>query len=332
MVNIAVLGVGYWGPNTVRNLRSIDFCNLKYVCDLNEARLEFIRSAFPEQNVTNNYKELLNDKELDAVCIVTPVTSHEKLGLEFLNAGKHVFIEKPLTFKVSEAENLVAKAKEKNLVLCTGHIFQFSPAVQKAKELIESGFIGKINYVTASRMNQGAGKYEVDVSWDLATHDLSIINYLMEKVPNRVSAFGKNHTVDLNDTVTIRMDYRDNAYATIEVSWLSPFKFRLMRIFGSKGTLVYDEMAENKLVHYGLGIDDRDKGRGAGNLTYKEGEKNIVELPKGEPLKNELINFLQAINGTAKPVADGVSGLNVVKILSACAESMKNDGKWISIS
>lgn len=332
MINIAVLGVGYWGPNTVRNLRNIENCKLKYVCDMNTERLEFIKKNYPDQYVTTDYQELLNDDDLQAVCIVTPVTTHKKLGIEFLEKGKHVFIEKPLTFNVQEAKDLVECASKKKKTLCTGHIFQFHPAVQKMKEIIESGELGKINYISASRMNQGAGKYEVDVSWDLATHDLSIINYLMPEIPNRVSAFGKNHTVELNDTVTLRLDYENNAYSMIEVSWLSPFKHRVMRIFGSKGTLVFDEMAENKLIHYGLGIDDRDKGQGSGSLAYREGTKSIVELPPTEPLKAELINFIDSCQSKTKPIADGVSGLNVVRILSAGAESMENDGKWTKLS
>ena len=248
MINIGIIGAGYWGPNLIRNFDSLEECQVKYVADLREGRLDFVKENYPQIISTSNYLDILNDKEISAVVIATPVETHYKFGMEALDQGKNVYIEKPFTTSEAEAQELVALAEKNNLTLMVGHLFEYHPAVNKIKEILNNGTIGDIYYIDAARINMGPPESKYNVIWDLAPHDLSIILYLMDKTPVSIQAIGNDFRSDqwqgLIQSSYITLKFEDLSFAQIHNSWLSPNKTRRLEIFGSKGVLLYDELKD----------------------------------------------------------------------------------------
>lgn len=326
-INIGVIGCGYWGPNLIRNFNSLQNCSVISVAETKPGRQEFIKKEFPGVIVTDDYKSILKDGSIDAVCIATPVKTHKDIAVEALNSGKHVFVEKPMASSSKEAEEMIAAAEANNKKLAIGHVFQFAPAVRAIKRLIDEGVIGKVFHVTSSRINLGPPETDVDVVWDLGPHDFSILLHLLGEFPESISAannyfpygFSANDSQKLTNNSDIQMRFPSGITAHIHLSWLSSNKTRLMQIFGSEGTIVYDEMLalDGKVKLFGKGIDNRINAKAgeSKNLAYQAGEIRIIQLEQHEPLRMECEHFVEGILDNNVLINDGKIGRDVVEIL-----------------
>lgn len=328
MITVGVIGCGYWGPNLIRNFQQNAVSTVKTVSDLREGRLEFINGLYPEIHTTTNYLEIINDAEINAVVIATPVTTHKEIAIQAMRAGKHVFVEKPLTSNTADAEELVAVAKELNKIVSVGHIFQFAPAISAMKREIANGTLGKVFHYSSQRINLGPPKTTVDVVWDLAPHDLSIVLYLFGEYPNKVTAHGtSNWWEGYTDNAHILLDFPSGKTAHIHLSWLSSKKTRRTMLFGENGNFEYDETLpdDKKVLFFDKGIDNRVNAKDNVNLKYGVGEVRPIEVLKGEPLALEVEAFLEAIKTGKPPINDGVIGMEVVKILELATNAIKGN-------
>jgi predicted dehydrogenase len=331
-VVVGVIGCGYWGPNLIRNFSSLTNCKVKTVSDFKQGRLDFIKNEFPFLNVTNEFERIINDTEIEAVCIATPVTTHCDLAIKAMKAGKHVFIEKPMTSSVEEADKVLLTSIECNKKVAVGHVFQFSPAVRKIKELLDRGKIGKVFHITSTRINLGPPNTEVDVIWDLGPHDFSILLYLLGEYPNEVisqnsyfpfgfSEFDQNKLIN-NSHINLKFDSGISTH--IHLSWLSSNKTRLINIYGSEGTIIYDEMLalDGKVKLYDKGIDNRigAKDIESSKLVYKVGDIHLMQLEQHEPLRMECEHFINSILNNSKLINDGVIGKDVIKMLESASK------------
>ncbi|WP_457618714.1 Gfo/Idh/MocA family protein [Lutibacter sp.] len=334
MVTLGVIGAGYWGTNVIRTFLNIKACHLKYVADLKPGRRAFVEEYFPQVDyVVEDYQRILEDPEIDGVSIVTTVSTHYPIAKEALKAGKHIYVEKPFTANSQEAKELIQIAKEKNRKILVGHLFEYHPAVEKIKELLKEQRIGDIYYIYAERMNLRPPATEVNVVWDLAPHDLSIIFYLLDKKPITISAYGKAFVnPKLEDSVFFRLNFENGQYATVQLNWLIPEKTRRMIIFGSHGVIVYNDMEPvDKIRIYDEGIDTRKNATDDANifLTYKPGDIVIPALPTGQPLDKECRHFIEAIDRNLPIRSDGIDGYNVVRSIELINESIKLNGKLL---
>jgi predicted dehydrogenase len=242
IIKVGVVGCGYWGPNLVRNLRQSPDCQLKVLCDASESRLHHMKRLQPDVANTGKFEDLLNDPELDAIVVATPVRFHYEMAKAALNAGKHVFVEKPMARTQAEGEELVGLAEQRGLVLMVGHTFLFSPAVRRMKEIIDAGDIGEVQYISARRLNLGLFQKDINVAWDLAPHDISILLHLLDELPVSVSCQGSSHvTRGIEDVTMMYLAFRKNRCASIHNSWLDPKKVRQMTVVGSQRMIVYDD-------------------------------------------------------------------------------------------
>ena len=243
-LNIGVVGLGYWGPNLARNFDSLADCHLKTVCDLSVERLKHITSLYPSVTGEKDFEKLLQDSELDAIVIATAVRTHYPLAKASLLAGKHTLIEKPLAGTSEQCEELVSIAREKGLILMVGHTFLYSPAIRKIKEIVDSGDIGEIRYISSRRLNLGIFQNDINVAWDLAPHDLSIILHMLGEQPQSVNCQGSAHmTPGIEDVTTMSLQFSNQRSAVVQSSWLDPRKVREMTIVGSKRMILYDDIA-----------------------------------------------------------------------------------------
>jgi len=330
-VNVAVVGYGYWGPNLVRNFNQIDGGRLYSVCDLNENALRVVKKMYPGVTVTQNFDDIANNPEIDAVALATPLKTHYPMGKEALLKGKHCLIEKPLTSSSAEAEELIELAERNNCVLMVGHTFEYDSAVIKVKELIKQGKVGDIYYIDSSRLNLGLHRFDANVIWDLAPHDLSIILFWLDMSPSRVSAFGGTYIrKGIADVAFINLEFPRNIMAHIHLSWLAPSKLRRTTVIGSERMVVYDDLESIEVVK----VYDRSAkylvGSDAGKkleTDYRVGDVTSPHVENVEPLRLECSEFIEAIRGKKKPKSDGYDGLRVVKILEAADRSMRNKGK-----
>lgn len=336
-MKIAVVGYGYWGPNLVRNFSWLGETQVKYVCDLDQNRLDRVKSQFPNvEIVTTDYNQVLEDPEVEAIAIATPVNSHYALAKAALVAGKNVLLEKPMTDCVAKGQELVDLAKEKGLILMVDHTFLYTGAVKKMKEVIDSGAIGQVYYFDSIRVNLGLFQSDVNVIWDLAPHDLSIMLYLIGKTPVSVSAQGMAHVEGhLENIAYVTVYYADNTMAHFHVNWLSPIKVRKVLIGGSDKMIVYDDM-ENvekvKIYDSGVQLESKDKDSIYRSLVqYRTGDMYAPKLDNIEALKEECQHFVDCIKNKKQPISNGEFGLSIVKILTAAQESIKEHGKNISL-
>ena len=301
--------------------------------------MEFVRKEFRGIPTSTDYGEIINDKDIHAVCIATPVYTHKKIAEEALEAGKHIFVEKPFTDNSKDAVKLIKLAGLKKKKLAVGHVFQFAPAVRKIKSLIQQGAVGKVLHITSSRINLGPPKSDVDVIWDLGPHDFSIILHILNELPDKISSIKNSYTFNhlneknnpknisakkgLVNNAHIDMAFKSGLTAHIHLSWLSSNKVRLMQIFGTEGTIIYDEMLalDGKVKLLGKGVDNRLKLKEADNskLAYATGEIKIIPLEQHEPLRMECEEFVNAVLYNKKLVNDGEMGLSVIKLLEACS-------------
>ena len=333
MLRIGVVGYGYWGPNIVRNLRSLEGCQVAGVCDQSPAAMRRIKQAHPDLNVTTNCSELLESKEIDAVAVVTPVCTHFDLAKAALQNGKHVFVEKPFTATVRQAEELVELAERKNLKIMVDHTFLFTGAVRKIRELIDEGVLGDLYYYDSTRVNLGLFQHDVSVIWDLAPHDLSIMSYLIPEEPEAVVATGQSHLNGLVDVAFLTVYFPGNTIAHINVNWLSPVKVRTTLLGGEKKMLVWNDLeADEKLKIYDKGAQISN-GQGLYDLmvSYRSGDMWAPKVEQTEALKVELGHFVECVLQDRTPLNDGIAGLRVVKLLEAADRSLKERGRAVQI-
>ncbi len=326
MVKTGVIGLGYWGPNLLRNLYANQRRGELVMCDSNPARLEKIRSRYPDVSFTSDCQDLFNDSSLDAVVIATNVSSHYPLAKKALLAGKHVFVEKPFAASIAEAQELVDLGKSKGLVTMVGHTFMFSPPVIKTKEIIDSGELGDIHFITSSRVNLGLHQKDVSVIWDLAPHDFSMLFYWLGEEPSRVSAFGHAYVLEgIPDVAFINLAFPSGAIGNVQVAWLAPSKLRRTVIVGSRKMLVYDDTEPiEKIKVYDKGVDIIEpESFGEYQLTYRTGDIISPKLPTGEPLAAEMEEFLSCIETGNSPKSSGEEGLAVVRALELADASLR---------
>ncbi len=335
MVKIGVVGCGYWGPNLIRNLRQSSDCQLKILCDTSEQRLRHMRRLHGDILTTSSFQDLLNDPELDALVIATPVRFHYDMAKAALNAGKHVFIEKPMARSVAEGEELVALAARQGLVIMVGHTFLFSPAVRRMKEVIEAGDIGNIQYVSARRLNLGLFQKDINVAWDLAPHDISIILHLLEEQPISVSCQGSSHvTRGIEDVTMMYLTFRKNRCAFIQNSWLDPKKVRQMTVVGSKRMIVYDDtepLEKIKIYDARVEVPPHYDSFAEFTYSYHYGDAYVPYIKQDEPLKLECQHFIDCIRDGGTPITGGKLGLEVVRILEAAGTSLRQQGTAIPL-
>lgn len=328
-VRFGVIGAGYWGPHLIRNLSEIPHSRLAAIVDLSEERLQALQSRYPYAKMSPNYLDALGD-DVDAVVIATPVHSHYRLTKDALLAGKHVLVEKPITRDSDKARELIRIAEQKGVLIMVGHTFEYNPAVIALSEIVKRGDVGRVLYVDAARLNLGQYRTDVNVVWDLAPHDVSIMNFILQSEPTHVSARGSACiNPGTHDVAYVELKYPEGVLGHIHVSWLEPCKVRRLTVVGDEKMVVYNDVAaEEKLRIYDKGvIKTTSSGDYADfQLSYHYGGVTIPAVPGGEPLKIELNHFIDCIRTGATPRSDGLSGLRVVKVLEAAEKSLQNGG------
>ncbi len=332
-IKVGVVGCGYWGPNLIRNFRSLPDCQLRMMCDISVDRLKHLKSLYPEVQAETNYNQMLYANGLDAVAIVTSVKHHFTMAKASLMAGKHTFIEKPMAASSAECEELIAIAKEKGLVLMVGHTFLYSPAVRKIKEIVDWGDIGEIRYISARRLNLGLFQKDINVAWDLAPHDISIILHIMGETPVSVNCRGCAHvTPGTADVTSMCLNFRNDRSAIIHSSWLDPRKIREMTIVGSKRMIVYDDVAPlEKLRIFDTRVERPPHYDTFAEFQYAYHYGDVYSpcLKQEEPLKTECQHFMDCIREGKTPLTSGQQGLELVRILEASSLSLKQNGSAV---
>jgi predicted dehydrogenase len=340
-IRIGTIGCGYWGPNLLRNFASLPDTDLGVVCDLREERLSYVRQNYPNTETCKDYRNLLEDKDLDAVVVATPATNHYSLVRASLLSGKHVLVEKPLSLRSEECKDLIKIAKEMKKVLMVSHTFLYNAAVHRLKQYVKEGELGQIYYIYSSRLNLGNIRQDINAMWNFAPHDVSIILYLLEQEPVRVAARGLSYIQKgIEDIVFIDMDFAGGISAHIHISWLDPHKVRKMTVVGSKKMIVYDDTSNDaRLQLYDKGVSRLEDSGSLGSfddfgkfqLLLRAGDVYIPKINFVEPLREECAHFLECIRGGKRPITDGENGLKVVNVLEAADKSLKNGGCAVAV-
>jgi len=335
MINIGVVGFGYWGPNVVRNFQGLPGCQVVAICDLTANSQKRARQLYPLVKVTGDPCEILTSKEIDVVAVVTPVWTHYDLAKKALENGKHIFVEKPFTSNSAQAEELVELAEKKHLKIMVDHTFLFTGAVRKIRELIDEGVLGQLYYYDSTRVNLGLFQHDVNVVWDLAPHDLSIMDYIIKLKAQALVATGEGHLNGHEDVAYVTVYFPDKIIAHINVNWLSPVKVRTTLIGGEKKMLVWNDLeADEKLKVYDRGVK-LGNGNNSGVyellVSYRSGDMWAPKVEQVEALKLESSYFLDCILNDKTPFNDGMAGLRVVRMLEAADQSVKERGKLIEL-
>jgi predicted dehydrogenase len=334
LIRIGVIGCGYWGPNLIRNFSHLKGSEVVICSDLREDRLAHMRSLYPKLETTTDYRRVLSS-QVDAVVVATPPETHARLTIEALRAGKHVFVEKPLALSSAEGAAMVQEAEKAGRVLLVGHTFVYTAAVNKIKEVIDSGELGEIFYVSTTRVNLGIFQEHVNVVWDLAPHDVSILNYILDRMPESVATqasccIRKN----VEDVAFINVRYPGNILAHIHVSWLNPNKIRSTTVVGSKKMLVYDDISaleKIRIYDKGVTVTPHYDTFGEFQLSYRYGDILIPRLDDAEPLKVACQHFADCVEKGARPRSSGSHGLDVVRVLEAAVASIREGGRVIDV-
>jgi predicted dehydrogenase len=331
-LRIAVIGLGYWGPNLVRNLFELPEADVS-VCDMRPEAIAAIRRRYPSLEGWTRLEEVLENPEIDAVAIATPVGSHYQLALSALLADKHVFVEKPLAASSAASRELVALAAERGLVLMPGHTFLYSPPVNKIRDLIQSGELGEIYFVSASRVNLGLHQPDVSVVWDLGPHDFSILRYWLDETPTHVTATSRSCVLpDTPDVVFINMEFASGTIAHVELSWLAPSKLRRTTIVGSRKMVVYDDTSNEPVRVFDSGVQLANPASfGEYHLSYRTGDIVSPQVVPAEPLFLELRDFCTAIRSGSTPRSSAALGLEVVRLIEAVDRSLDGEGTRAAI-
>jgi len=330
-VNFGVIGYGYWGPNVVRNLATLEGSQVLAIAEMSPTARKRAEKAYPGINVTPDACDVISSAEIDAVAIVTPVWTHYELTKAALENGKHVFVEKPFTSNASQGEELINLAQQKNLKIMVDHTFLFTGAVKKILELLEEGTLGKLYYYDSTRVNLGLFQHDINVLWDLAPHDLSIMDYLIKGSPEAIVATGQKHLNGYEDVAFMTLYFPEKVIAHINVNWLSPVKVRTTLIGGEKRMLVWNDLdADEKIKVYDKGVNITNReGLYELLVSYRSGDMWAPQLEQVEALRQELSYFVDCISSGQTPFNDGCAGLRVVKMLEAASESLSKRGSLI---
>ena len=330
VLEVGVAGCGYWGPNLIRNFHSLDGCRVKRVCDLDADRLSFVRKAHRDIETTSDIGDLFGDPAIGAIVVATPVNTHFALAKEALLAGKHVLIEKPMARSSAECQELISLAADHHLRIMVGHTFLFSPPVQYIKQIVDSGEIGELYYISSNRLNLGLFQNDINVAWDLAPHDISIILYIMSEFPTSVNCQGKAHLrYGIEDVISMTLEFSNGGFATINNSWLDPSKVRRMTFVGSKKMILYDDTEPlEKIRIYDKRVEAPPyySTLAEFNCAYHYGDMYAPHLDHAEPLRLECEHFLGCIRSRKEPRSSGTEGLQVVRVLEAATVSLTNKG------
>jgi predicted dehydrogenase len=332
VIRVGMIGLGYWGPVVARNFHATEGCQLSVICDVNPAAQARARKSFPDVRVTGDVTEVLRSAENDAVAVVTPVWTHFEFAKAALENGKHLFVEKPFTASAAEAGELIGLAAARKLQIMVDHTFLFTGAVRKIRQLIDEGVLGKLFYYDSSRVNLGLFQHDVNVIWDLAPHDLSIMNHLIDDCPEAVSATGQCHLNGLEDMAYLTIYFR-SMLAHINVNWLSPVKVRTTLIGGEKKMVMWNDLeADEKVRVYDKGVSVTN-GQGVYDLlvSYRSGDMWAPRVDQTEALKLETKYFVECIEKNQAPINDGLAGLRVVQLLEAAAKSLKERGRPVNL-
>ncbi len=335
-ISLGIVGCGYWGPNLIRNFSALPNCKVKAMCDLNEGRLKHLLGLYPDVAGLTDFTRFLRIPGLDAVVIATPVKHHFPLAKASLLAGKHTFIEKPMASSSAECEELCEIADRNGLVLMIGHTFLYSAPVRKITQLIRTGDIGQIRYINSRRLNLGLFQRDINVAWDLAPHDISIILNILGEFPVSVNCSGNAHvTPGIEDVTNMSLSFSQQRFATIQSSWLEPRKVREMTIVGTRRMIVYDDLQTHEKIRV---YDVRVEGPphydtfAEFHYSYHYGDSYIPYLKQEEPLKTECEHFLDCIESGTEPASGGQAGLEMVRILEAASTSLKANGAPVKFS
>lgn len=331
LLRFGVIGYGYWGPNVVRNLDQLEKAEVFGICDVSPSARQRAQKAYPNLSVTSDPRELIKSSDIDAIAVVTPVWTHYELAKAALENGKHVFVEKPFTSNTAQAEELIELADRKNLKIMVDHTFLFTGAVRKIKELLNENALGKLYYYDSTRVNLGLFQHDVNVIWDLAPHDLSIMDHLIDERPEAIVATGQSHLNGHEDVAFITLYFPNKIVAHINVNWLSPVKVRTTLIGGEKKMLVWNDQAADeqvKVYDKGVSVTNRE---GVYNLlvNYRSGDMWAPRLERAEALTHELSYFVDCIVKNERPMNDGLAGYRVVKMLEASNTSLRQRGALV---
>lgn len=333
MIRVGIIGYGYWGPRIVRNFHGLNGCEVSMICDKSPESLRRAKHSHPDIAVTCDAAEVIRSSHTDAVAVITPVWTHFELAKAALENAKHVFVEKPFTSTVAQAEELIELADRKNLQIMVDHTFLFTGAVKKMRQLIDEGVLGKLYYYDSTRVNLGLFQHDVNVIWDLAPHDLSIMDYLVGSKPQAVVATGQNHLNCHEDVAYMTIYFADSMIAHINVNWLSPVKVRTTLLGGEKRMLVWNDLeADEKVKVYDRGVNiASQEGLYELLVNYRSGDMWAPQLEQVEALRHELMYFIDCISNNRQPLNDGASGLRVVKILEAATKSLRKRGALVCL-
>lgn len=334
-MGVGVIGCGYWGPNLIRNLNALGDCEVRWLCDLDAKRLQHLSRLYSIPGTTHDMQQLLDDKNVHAIIIATPVSTHFKLAKASLMAGKHVFVEKPLARSTAECAELIQLASERGLTLMVGHTFLYSAPVRKIKEIIDRGDIGQLRYISARRLNLGLFQKDINVAWDLAPHDISIILYLLGEMPFSVNCRGHaNVRPGIEDITNMCLNFDGARFASIQSSWLDPLKVREMTIVGDRRMILYNDVAPLEKIkifdarvetppHYDTFAEFQ--------YAYHYGDMYVPYLRQEEPLKVECQHFMDCIKTGATPISSGEDGFKMVQVLESASASLKQRGAEVSL-
>jgi len=336
-INVGVIGCGYWGPNLLRNFVDHETAQLRWICDLDAARVAEMGRRYPMAQTSTDYRKLVDDPDLDAVAVVTPVATHFSIAQEFLRAGKHVLVEKPLTATVAEAEELLALAEAQRRTLMVDHTFVYTGAVRKIKEILSRGELGDLLYFDSVRINLGLFQRDINVLWDLAPHDLSIMDYLIERQPEGLSAIGSCHIeAGIENIAYLILKFADDFIAHFHFNWLAPVKIRHTLIAGSSKMLIYDDIEPTEKVRvYDKGVTANRVGDREADyqtlVSYRTGDVWAPKLDATEALRRVVAEFLNSIQTGDAPLTDANAGLRVVRLLEAAQKSIKCGGQFMLV-
>jgi predicted dehydrogenase len=334
-IKVGIVGLGYWGPKLARNFHNLPGAVLQICADLRDDRLAELKKLYPEVSTTHSYAEMLAS-DIDAVVIATPVFTHFPLAKKALLANKHVLVEKPFTRSSAQANEMIDLARERGLTLMVGHTFEYNPAVQAVRDIIQSGELGQIYYINATRVSLGLLQPDINVMWDLAPHDLSLMGFILGARPVKVSALGHvyvNTSSNLPEVAYLNITYDNGVMANLRVSWLDPVKQRRLTVVGSQKMLVYDDIADDKVIIFDKGVEvppysvTEDEFK----ASYRQGAETHYPIQWVEPLKAECMHFIECIRSGSAPCSSGEDGLSVVKILEIAQISLDNGGVELKI-
>ncbi len=334
-INVGLIGYGYWGFNLLRNIVESQNSEKVFVCDMREEKLTLARNIYSTVGRTNNWRELISNAEVDAIVIATPTSSHFEIAKAALENGKHVLVEKPLVTSTRQVKELMAIAEAKKLTLMVDHTFLYNDVVRKMKTYVNEGQIGNINYIDSTRLNLGIYQKDINVLWDLACHDISIVNYIVEEKPSHVRAIGKMHPIYATEDIAYMfLHYPSGSLVQISTSWASPVKIRKMIVGGDKKMMIYDDIEPtNKLVIYDYeAIEPTEQNRQMMLVDYRLGNISIPKYQIIEPLRMVFQEFFECINTGAIPLSDGKCALRIIDILEKAEESLKLNGQLIALN